>query len=215
MDPAAAATDTESALRSALEAAYRERESLTQRLDEVDQLIADLSQAAEGSGQAPTQRSSARSAGRKGTTKAATKAATKRETKTSAAKKGAKKSGKKSAKRAQRKATTKRAAQGATGTSSRRRSAGGGDGIGRTDRVVYLIAGANQPLSTGEVRSQLSNYEPDVTSKLVSASLSYAERKGRIRRTDDGRWVPVDAPGSGDAHSSGDTQGSGQSAGSG
>lgn len=198
MDPAAAATDTESALRSALEAAYRERESLTQRLDEVDQLIADLSQAAEGSGQAPTQRRSARSAGRKGTTKAVAKKGAKK----SAAKKGTKKSGKKSAKRAQRKATTKRAAKRATGTSTRRPSASGGDGIGRTDRVVYLIAGANQPLSTGEVRSQLSNYEPDVTSKLVSASLSYAERKGRIRRTDDGRWVPVDTPGSGDTQGS-------------
>lgn len=196
MDPAAAATDTESALRSALDAAYRERESLTQRLDEVDQLIADLGQAAEGSGEAPThQRRSTQSAGRTGTTKAAGKKGTKK----SAAKKGAKKSGKKSAKRAQRKATTKRAAKRATGTSTSRRGASGGDGIGRTDRVVYLIAGADQPLSTGEVRSQLSNYEPDVTSKLVSASLSYAERKGRIRRTDDGRWVPVGAQGSGEA----------------
>lgn len=196
MDPAAAATDTESALRSALEAAYRERESLTQRLDEVDQLIADLSQAAEGSGEAPTQQRSAQSAGRTGTTKAAKKG-----TKKSAAKKGTKRSGKKSAKRAQRKATTKRAAKRSTGTSTRRRSASSGDGIGRTDRVVYLIAGADQPLSTGEVRSQLSNYEPDVTSKLVSASLSYAERKGRIRRTDDGRWVPVATQGSGEAAS--------------
>lgn len=198
MDPAAAATDTESALRSALDAAYRERESLTQRLDEVDQLIADLSQAAEGSGEAPTQRRSAQPAGRTSTTKATKKAA-----KRSAAKKGAKKGGKKSAKRAQRKATTKRAAKRAAGTSTRRRSASGGDGIGRTDRVVYLIAGADQPLSTGEVRSQLSNYEPDVTSKLVSASLSYAERKGRIRRTDDGRWVPVEAQGSGETASTG------------
>lgn len=196
MDPAAAATDTESALRSALDAAYRERESLTQRLDEVDQLIADLSQAAEGSGEAPTQRRSASPAGRTGTTKTTAKKGAKK-----SAKKGAKKGAKKSAKRAQRKAATKRAAKRAAGTSTRRRSASGGDGIGRTDRVVYLIAGADQPLSTGEVRSQLSNYEPDVTSKLVSASLSYAERKGRIRRTDDGRWVPVQPQGSGEAAS--------------
>lgn len=203
MDPAAAATDTESALRSALDAAHRERESLTQRLDEVDQLIADLSQAAEGSGEAPTsQRRSPRRAGRTGTTKAAAKKGTKKSA-AKAAKKGTKASGKKSAKRAQRKAATKRAAKRATGTSTTRRGASGGDGIGRTDRVVYLIAGADQPLSTGEVRAQLSNYEPDVTSKLVSASLSYAERKGRIRRTDDGRWVPVDAQSAGKAASTG------------
>lgn len=206
MDPAAAATDTESALRSALDAAYRERESLTQRLDEVDQLIADLSQAAEGSGEAPArQRRSRRSTGRTGATKAAAKKGTKKGAAKAAkaAKKGTKASGKKSAKRAQRKATTKRAAKRATGTSTTRRGAGDGGGIGRTDRVVYLIAGADQPLSTGEVRAQLSNYEPDVTSKLVSASLSYAERKGRIRRTDDGRWVPVDAQSAGKAASTG------------
>ncbi len=201
MDPAAAATDTESALRSALDAAYRERESLTQRLDEVDQLIADLSQAAEGSGEAPTrQRRAPRPASRTGTKTAAKKGTKKSGAKT--AKKGTKASGRKSAKRAQRKATTKRAAKRATGASTTRRGSGG-DGIGRTDRVVYLIAGADQPLSTGEVRSQLSNYEPDVTSKLVSASLSYAERKGRIRRTEDGRWVPVDAQGSREAASTG------------
>lgn len=199
MDPAATASDTESALRSALDAAYRERESLTQRLDEVDQLIADLSQVAEGSGQTPTrQRRSPRPTGRTRTTKAATKKGTKKSA-AKAAKKGTKASAKKSAKRAQRKATTKRAAKRATGTT--RRGASGGDGIGRTDRVVYLIAGSDQPLSTGEVRAQLSNYEPDVTSKLVSASLSYAERKGRIRRTDDGRWVTVDAQRSGETAS--------------
>lgn len=184
MDPAAAATDTESALRSALEAAYREREALTQRLDEVDQLIADLSQAAEGSGEAPTrQQSAARQAGRKRTTKAAA---------TKGAKKGAKKAGKKSAKRAQRTATTKRAAKRAGRASTTQGGASGGDGIGRTDRVVRLIADADEPLSTGDVRSRLSEYEPGVTSKLVSASLSYAERKGRIRRNDDGRWVAAE-----------------------
>lgn len=183
MDPAAAATDTESALRSALDAAYRERESLTQRIDEVDQLIADLSQAAEGSGEAPTRQARAtRQTGRKSSTKA---------TATKGTKKSAKKSGKKSAKRGQRKATTKRAAKRA---STGRRSTSGGNGIGRTDRVVYLIADAAEPLSTGEVRTQLSEYEPGVTSKLVSASLSYAERKGRIRRVDDGRWVAIEQP---------------------
>lgn len=184
MDPAAAATDTESALRSALEAAYRERESLTQRIDEVDQLIADLSQAAEGSGQAPTRQARAtRQTGRKSSTRAAT---------TKGTKKSAKKGGKKSAKRAQRKATTKRAAKRSARTSTGRGSPGGEGGMGRTDRVVYLIADAAEPLSTGEVRAQLSEYEPGVTSKLVSASLSYAERKGRIRRVDDGRWVAIE-----------------------
>lgn len=193
MDPAAASTDTESALRSALEAAYREREALTQRLDEVDQLIADLSQAAEGSGEAPTrQQRSTRQAGRKSAATASTKSATKAAKGTKKGAKSAKKSGKKSAKRAQRKATTKRAAKRPTGTSTAQRGTSGGEGIGRTDRVVYLIAGASEPLSTGEVRTQLSEYEPGVTSKLVSASLSYAERKGRIRRTDDGRWVAVE-----------------------
>lgn len=184
MDPAAAATDTESALRSALDAAYRERESLTQRIDEVDQLIADLSQAAEGSGEAPTRQARATGqTGRKSSTKATAKKGTK---------KSAKKGTKKSAKRAQRKATTKRAAKRAARTSTGRGRGSGGNGIGRTDRVVYLIADASEPLSTGEVRAQLSEYEPGVSSKLVSASLSYAERKGRIRRVDDGRWVAIE-----------------------
>lgn len=195
MDPTAAAANTETALRSALNAANREREALAQRLDEVDQLIDDLSQAAEGSGEAPTrQAGSVQRTGRKGTTKAAAKKGTKRGAKKGAAKgaaKGAKKGAKKSAKRAQRKAATKGAAKRATSTTTARRRTSGGEGMGRTDRVVQLIAGASQPVSTGEVRTQLSDYEPGVTSKLVSASLSYAERKGRIRRTDDGRWVAV------------------------
>lgn len=191
MDPTAAAANTETALRSALNAANREREALAQRLDEVDQLIDDLSQAAEGSGEAPTrQAGSVQRTGRKGTTKAAAKKGTKRGAKKGAAK-GATKGAKKSAKRAQRKAATKGAAKRATTTTTARRRTSGGEGMGRTDRVVQLIAGASQPVSTGEVRTQLSDYEPGVTSKLVSASLSYAERKGRIRRTDDGRWVAV------------------------
>jgi hypothetical protein len=63
--------------------------------------------------------------------------------------------------------------------------------MGRTDRVVQIIAEADRPLTTGDVRSKLSEHEPDVTSKLVSASLSYAQRKERIRKSTDGRWVPA------------------------
>jgi hypothetical protein len=55
--------------------------------------------------------------------------------------------------------------------------------------VVELIQKADRPLTTGEVRAHLLEHEPAVTSKLVSASLSYAQRKGRIRKTNDGRWV--------------------------
>lgn len=62
-------------------------------------------------------------------------------------------------------------------------------GSGRTDRIVELVAGAEHPLTTGEVRARLRRHEPDVTSQLVSASLAYAERKGRVRRTDDRRWI--------------------------
>lgn len=215
MDPAAAATDTATALRSALDAAYRERQALSDRLDEVDQLIDDLSQAAESSAEAPTGSSANRASGRSRTTKsAARKATTKKTTRRSASKKasakkaGAKKAGarKTSAKKAgakkagAKKASAKKAARGSaskatakrTGKQTARKSTGstrGSGDVGRTDRVVQLIAEADRPLTTGEVRSLLLQHEPAVTSKLVSASLSYAERKGRIRKSNDGRWV--------------------------
>lgn len=61
--------------------------------------------------------------------------------------------------------------------------------MSRSDRVVQVVAESNEPLTTGEVRSRLQQYEPDVSSKLASASLSYAQRKGNIRKTENGRWV--------------------------
>lgn len=203
MDPAAAATDTATALRSALDAAYRERQALSQRLDEVDQLITDLSQAAEGSADASTRPQRSGQSGRARGTKAATKKAAagksaakkatgkkttakKATTKKSTAKKSAAK--KASGTRSQGKATTKRAGK-RTARKSTGRSTGGGQDVGRTDRVVQLIAEAASPLTTGEVRSRLLQHEPAVTSKLVSASLSYAQRKGRIRKSSDGRWI--------------------------
>lgn len=176
MDPAAAAVDTTKALQSALDAAQRERQVLTERIDEIDQLIADLSQAAEHSAHAPErQRSAGKRTGRKAATKSAAKSAAK-----------------KSAKRGQRKST----ASGTTKRSTRKTTSGGSkrqprQQPGRTDRVVDLVTKAKEPLSTGEVRAQLTKHEPDVSSQVVSASLAYAQRKGRIRRTDDGRWTPT------------------------
>lgn len=194
MDPTAASTDTASALQSALDAAYREREALSQRLEEVERLIEDLSQAAGGSSAAArrSQRTTQRPTTRRTTKKAAGKGAQKtvkkgqRRTTTKGQRKSAT-SQRKATSTGQRKATTKKATKGTT----RKRTAGGGQEIGRTDRVVQIIADADRPLTTGDVRAKLSEHEPGVTSKLVSASLSYAQRKGRIRKGNDGRWVPA------------------------
>ena len=212
MDPAAASNDTATALRSALDAAYRERQALTERLDEIDQLIDDLSQAGEGTAQAPTRHSGATqaagraqptTAGAKKTTgkKSATKTASAKKAsakKTGAKKSGAKKSGAKkagakkaSAKKTGAKTATLGRATKASGTPTSRKTTGSAarQEVGRIDRVVELIQKADRPLTTGEVRAHLLEHEPAVTSKLVSASLSYAQRKGRIRKTNDGRWV--------------------------
>jgi hypothetical protein len=212
MDPAAASNDTATALRSALDAAYRERQALTERLDEIDQLIDDLSQAGEGTAQAPTRHSGATqaagraqptTAGAKKTTgkKSATKTASAKKAsakKTGAKKSGAKKSGAKkagakkaSAKKTGAKTATPGRATKASGTPTSRKTTGSAarQEVGRIDRVVELIQKADRPLTTGEVRAHLLEHEPAVTSKLVSASLSYAQRKGRIRKTNDGRWV--------------------------
>jgi hypothetical protein len=212
MDPAAASNDTATALRSALDAAYRERQALTERLDEIDQLIDDLSQAGEGTAQAPTRHSGATqaagraqptTAGAKKTTgkKSATKTASAKKAsakKTGAKKTGAKKSGAKkagakkaSAKKTGAKTATPGRATKASGTPTSRKTTGSAarQEVGRIDRVVELIQKADRPLTTGEVRAHLLEHEPAVTSKLVSASLSYAQRKGRIRKTNDGRWV--------------------------
>jgi len=217
MDPAAASNDTATALRSALDAAYRERQALTERLDEIDQLIDDLSQAGEGTAQAPTRHSGATqaagraqptTAGAKKTTgkKSATKTASAKKAgakktgakKASAKKTGAKKAGAKKAsakkagvKKSGAKAATPGRATKASGTPTSRKTTGSAarQEVGRIDRVVELIQKADRPLTTGEVRAHLLEHEPAVTSKLVSASLSYAQRKGRIRKTNDGRWV--------------------------
>lgn len=169
MDPAAAAAETTSALRSALDAARHERQALAERIDEVDQLIADLAQAAQNSAEAPQrQRSAGKRTGRKATGT--------RSTRKQAAKKAGKKSSRRAATRQGRKATTR-------GSSQTRQEPG------RTDRVVALVDEADGPLTTAEVRSRLASHEPDVSSQVVSASLSYARRKGRITKTDDGRWT--------------------------
>ncbi|PSO46837.1 MAG: hypothetical protein BRC32_06050 [Actinobacteria bacterium QS_8_72_14] len=212
MDPAAASNDTATALRSALDAAYRERQALTERLDEIDQLIDDLSQAGEGTAQAPTRHSGAtQAAGRAQPSTAGAKKTTRKKsaTKTASAKKasakkaGAKKSGAKKAgakkasakktgvKKTGAKAATPGRATKASGTPTSRKTTGSAAGqeVGRIDRVVELIQKTDRPLTTGEVRAHLLEHEPAVTSKLVSASLSYAQRKGRIRKTNDGRWV--------------------------
>jgi hypothetical protein len=174
-DPTAASNETATAVQSALDAAHQEREALAQRLEEVDQLIANLQQAADGGPGAPTRQQRQRTA----------RSGRKRSTKKAAGKQG------------QRKQTTKTSKKTTTaGTQARRKTTGGArrgrppaGEVGRTDRMVKLIAEADQPLSTGEVRSRLQQYEPEVTSKLVSASLSYAQRKGRIQRSADGRWA--------------------------
>jgi hypothetical protein len=191
MDPTAASTDTASALQSALDAAYREREALSQRLDEVDRLIADLSQAAEGSSAAASRspRTTQRpSAARTGTTKKTTRKSAKKGVTKGQRRKATTTGQRKAATTSQRKAAAKK---GAERSAARKQSGGTGQEMGRTDRVVQIIAEADRPLTTGDVRSKLSEHEPDVTSKLVSASLSYAQRKERIRKSTDGRWVPA------------------------
>lgn len=155
MDSAAAREGTTSAVQSALDAAYREREEVVQRLEEVDRLIPRLERVVGDRVGTGSQRSTKRTA--------------RKQTATSS-----------------RKKTTKKAA-GRKAPARRGRPPAGE--VSRSDRVVQVIAESDQPLATGEVRSRLQQYEPEVSSKLVSASLSYAQRRGRIRRTDDSRWV--------------------------
>lgn len=94
-----------------------------------------------------------------------------------------------------RKATRKKAGKKTTRKRSSAKKSGGKprtrkrQETGRTDRVIDIVTTSKAPLSTGEVRSKLSSAEPDVSSKLVSAALSYAQKKGRIKRASDGRWV--------------------------
>lgn len=154
MDSTAAREGTTSAVQSALDAAYRERDEVIRRLEEVDQLIPTLERVVDGH---------AGTGGR-------------RSTKRTARKQTATASG--------RKATTKSA-----GRKTTRRGRPPAGEVSRSDRVVQIVAESDQPLTTGEVRSRLQQYEPDVSSKLVSASLSYAQRRGRIQRTNDNRWV--------------------------
>jgi hypothetical protein len=177
--------DTTQALRAALEAARRERDALTERISTVDQLIADLDAVIDGAGAGPAR---GRRTGKRTTRKAST---AKRSSKKAAGKRSTKKA---TAKRAGRKATAKRgtrkgASRKATGKRAGRRPRR--QAAGRTDRVVEIVRSASEPLSTGDVRSRLSQAEPDVSSKLVSAALTYAQRKGRVRRADGGRWTPA------------------------
>lgn len=161
MEPTDAAADTTKALEAALEAAYREQEALTRRLETVEQLIDHLSRTATESATVRPAAEPARSRG-----------------------------GKRSAAGAARKRTGRKASAKRARTRSAKRSGRGRarQAPGRTDRVVEIVNGADQPLSTGEVRAQLAQEEPEVSSKLVSAALTYAARKGRVRRHD-GRWV--------------------------
>jgi hypothetical protein len=161
MEPAA---DTTQALQAALDAARQEREELADRLATVDQLVADLSDAVGAGGRtAPARR------GRKAATKRAGRKA--------------------AAKRATRKRAGKRTTRKAAGRKRTTRRAGKRQGAGRTDRVVEIVTGSARPLSTGDVRARLAQEEPQVSSKLVSAALTYAQRKGRIKRADGGRWT--------------------------
>lgn len=155
MDSTAAREGTTSAVQSALDAAYREREEVVRRLEEVDQLIPRLQRVVDGHVGTVGQRSTKRTA----RTHTATN------------------SGKKTTKAAGPKTTTARRGRPPAGE------------VSRSDRVVQVVAESDQPLSTGEVRSRLQQYEPGVSSKLVSASLSYAQRRGGIRRNEDNRWV--------------------------
>jgi hypothetical protein len=172
MEPRDAAASTSKALEAALDAAQREREFLSQRLETVDRLIDDLSQTLSGSGDSqPSGRSATKRAGGR-------RAASKRTGRKRAA--GTRKTtAKTSGKKATRKASTRKQA----GGRARQRQA-----PGRTDRVIEIVNSADQPLSTGDVRAKLAETEPEVSSKLVSAALTYAARKGRIRK-DNGRWA--------------------------
>lgn len=165
----AAADDTGRAVGSALEAARRERDALASRLEELDSLIEQLEQVSAAGG---------------GGAGGATRKRTRKQSK--ATKKSSKKSAAKKATRGRKAGGRKAGAKKAGGRKRSSRSAGQGEG--RTDRIVDIITKANEPLTTGQVRAQLAVEEPDVTSQLVSASLAYARRKGRLTRTDDGRW---------------------------
>lgn len=155
MDSTAAREGTTSAVQSALDAAYRERDEVIRRLEEVDQLIPKLERVVDGPAGTGGRRS--------------TKRTPRKQTATTSGKKAATKS---------------------AGRKPRRGRPPAGE-VSRSDRVVQIVAESDQPLTTGEVRSRLQQYEPEVSSKLVSASLSYAQRRGRIRRTNDNRWVSV------------------------
>lgn len=155
MDSTAAREGTTSAVQSALDAAYRERDQVVRRLEEVDQLIPRLQRVVDGHAETAHQRS----------------------TTSTARKQTATKSGKKTTKAGGRQRTTARRGRPPAGE------------VSRSDRVVHIVAESDQPLTTGEVRALLQHYEPEVSSKLVSASLSYAQRRGRIRRNADNRWV--------------------------
>lgn len=178
MEPNQAMSDTHQALQQALETAHREREALVARLDAVDRLIEDLGTAVGSPSRAArTQPATRKAAGAK-------KAAAKK-------KAGGKRAGGKRAggKRATAKRATSKRTDGkrtAAKRGGRRRQQAG---AGRTDRAVEILRDAGQPMSTGEVRARLAEHEPDPSSKLVSAALAYAHRKGWVRKTANGRWT--------------------------
>lgn len=157
-------------MQSALDAAHRERDEVARRLDHVDHLIARLQQAVDNGAGTATDKQPAEPAGQK---------------------QAAKRSGKRTAPKTTKQGSTK---EGSAKTAGRKTPAGrrgrppAGE-VSRSDRVVQVVAESEEPLTTGEVRWRLQQYEPDVSSKLASASLSYAQRKGAIRKTDSGRWV--------------------------
>lgn len=171
---------TTSAVQSALDAAQRERDEIVQRRDEVDQLIARLQQIVDGHAGTGTD---PRPATRTSRTPPATTWSKKAGKKTTAAEQAAATA---STQTATKKTSANKA--GRTTSPARRGRPPAGE-VSRSDRLVQVIAESDQPLTTGEVRSRLQHDEPQVSSKVVSASLSYAQRKGRIRRTDDRRWM--------------------------
>lgn len=180
MNSTAARRGTTSAVQSALDAAQRERDEIVQRRDEIDQLIAWLQQIVNGHAGTESARRSAKRTGRKAPATTSSKTTGK---KTAAAKQA---SATASTQTSPKKTPANKAGR---TTSPARRGRPPASEVSRSDRLVQVIAESDQPLTTAEVRSRLQHYEPQVSSKVVSASLSYAHRKGRIRRTDDRRWM--------------------------
>lgn len=184
MNSTAASRGTTSAVQSALDAAQRERDELVQRRDEVDQLIARLQPVVEGHAGTDTARRSAKRTGRTPPATTLSKTSRKKTGKNTAAAKPA--SATASTQTSSKKTSANKAGR---TTSPARRGRNPASEVSRSDRLVQVIAESDQPLTTAEVRSRLQHDEPQVSSKVVSASLSYAQRKGRIRRTDDRRWM--------------------------